>query len=422
MQIPTSKLALLGGPPTISAPGPNFSWPPLDERTDLRVLAQLRRSISIDDGSGVIAELETALQDYFGVRHAVLTSSGTAALHSTYAAAGIGPGDEVIVPAYTVPSTVTLLLHRDTIPVLVDCDETGNLSVSDVAARITPKTVAIMVTHLWGIPTDLTALRALANEHNLLLIEDGSHAHGAEVAGRKVGSVGDIAAFSMNGPNPLSAGEGGFVLTNSDKVYYRLLLQSHCNKRCKTEIPPSHPLHRFADTGMGLKFAIHPLAAAIALEQLERLDSYLIGRADVASVLSEELSDLDGVAVPLVSEDVRPAWHNYPLTIALDRLGGVPIERFKEALVAEGLVEVDRPGSTCPLNLLPLFKDPRPLFPHHPYFDQISYRPGQYPVAEQLHARMLTLPVGHLPQDMTLARQYAAGIRKVVELHHELEG
>jgi dTDP-4-amino-4,6-dideoxygalactose transaminase len=418
----TSKLAMLGGSPTISAPGPHFSWPPLDDRTDLRVLAQLQRSISIYDRSGVIAELETALQDYFGVQHAVLTSSGTAALHSTYAAAGIGPGDEVIVPAYTFLATVTPLLHLDAIPVLADCDETGNLSVSDVAARITPKTTAIMATHLWGIPADLTALRAVADEYNLLLLEDGSHAHGAAVAGQKVGSVGNIAAFSMNGPKPLSAGEGGFVLTDDDEVYYRLLLHGHYNKRCKTEIPPSHPLHRFAVTGMGLKFRIHPLAAAIALVQLLDLDDYLVGRAEIAQVLGDELSDVEGISVPQLADDVRPAWYGYPVIYDPDELNDLSIERFYEALHAEGLVEVDRPGSTCPLNLLPLFQDPRPLFPWHPNANQIRYEPGQFPVAERLHARTLKLPVWHREQDIALTRQYAAGFRKVVGLHHELKG
>ncbi|MFI5558519.1 DegT/DnrJ/EryC1/StrS family aminotransferase [Amycolatopsis japonica] len=418
----TSELALLGGTPVISEPGPHLSWPPLDDRTDLRVLAQLQRSISIYNRSGVIDDLETAIEDYFGVQHAVLMSSGTAALHSTYVAAGIWPGDEVIVPAYTFLATVTPLLHLGAVPVLADSDETGNVSVADVAARISPKTVAIMATHLWGIPADIAGLRVLADKHNVLLLEDGSHAHGAAVGGRKIGTVGDIAAFSLNGPKPLSAGEGGFVLTNSDEVYYRILMHGHYNKRCKSEIPPSHPLHRYAVTGMGLKYRIHPLAAAIALDQLERLDSYLIGRAEVAGILGEELADVDGLLAPRLSEETLAAWYGYPLIYRGDELDGLPIERFFEALHAEGLVEVDRPGSTCPLNLLPLFQDPRPLFPHHPYVEQIRYRPGQFPVAERLHANTLKLPVWHRERDISLAQNYAAGFRKVVGLHHELKG
>ncbi|MFK0249723.1 DegT/DnrJ/EryC1/StrS family aminotransferase [Amycolatopsis azurea] len=418
----TSDLALLGGTPVISEPGPHFNWPPLDDRTDLRVLAQMQRSISIYNRSGVIAELETALEDYFGVQHVVLTSSGTAALHSAYVAAGVGPGDEVIVPAYTFLATVTPLLHLGAIPVLADSDETGNVSVVDVAARITPKTVAIMATHLWGIPADNAGLRMLADKHNLLLLEDGSHAHGAAVGGRKIGTVSDIAAFSLNGPKPLSAGEGGFVLTNSDEVYYRILMHGHYNKRCKSEIPPSHPLHRYAVTGMGLKFRIHPLAAAIALDQLERLDSYLIGRAEVAGILGEELADVEGLTTPHLSEETLAAWYGYPIIYNAEELDGLPIEKFFEALHAEGLVEVDRPGSTCPLNLLPLFQDPRPLFPHHPYVEQIRYGAGQFPVAERLHANTLKLPVWHRERDISLAQKYAAGFRKVVGLHHELKG
>ncbi|MEC3978155.1 DegT/DnrJ/EryC1/StrS family aminotransferase [Amycolatopsis sp. H20-H5] len=417
----TSPLALLGGAPAVIEPGPHFSWPLLDGRTDKAVLDQLHRSISVYDRSDVVAELENALQEYFGVRHAVLTSSGTAALHSTYAACGIGPGDEVIVPAYTFLATVTPLLHLGAVPVLADCDATGNLSLSDVAARITPDTVAIMVTHLWGIPADLAALRQLADARGLLLLEDGSHAHGAAVAGRKVGSVGDLAAFSMNGPKPLSAGEGGFVLTNDDEAYYRLLLHGHYNKRCRSEIPGEHPLHRYAVTGMGLKFRIHPLAAAIALDQLERLDSYLIGRVNMADYLCFELGQLPGITVPELALGTRAAWYGLPLTYVPAELDDLPVERFYDALRAEGLDELDRPGSTCPLNLLPLFQDLGPLFPHHPHRDRIAYRPGQFPVAEQLHRTTLKLPVWHREEDVPLARQYVAGFRKVVAHHHDLK-
>lgn len=216
----------------ITEPAPHFTWPPLTDTTAKAVLHQLGSAVSIPDRSGVVAELEDALTDYFGVRHAVLTSSGTAALHSTYAANSIEPGDEVIVPAYTFPATVTPLLHLGGVPVLADSEETGNVSAADVATRITPRTTAIMVTHLWGIPADMDGLCSLADARGLALMEDGSHAHGATVRGRKVGTFGRSAAFSMNGPKPLSAGEGGFALTDHDEAFYRLLLHGHYNKRC----------------------------------------------------------------------------------------------------------------------------------------------------------------------------------------------
>lgn len=418
----TSPLALLGGRPAVPEPGPHFTWPPLDGRTEAAVLGQLDATISIYDRSGVIAELEDALSAYFGVRHAVLTSSGTAALHSMYAASGLEPGDEVIVPAYTFFATATPLLHLGVVPVLADSDESGNIAVDDVARKISPRTRAIVATHLWGIPADIEGLRDVANGHDLMLLEDGSHAHGAEVSGQKVGAFGDAAAFSMNGPKPLSAGEGGFVLTDNDELYYRLLLHGQYNKRCRNEIPKSHPLHRYAVTGMGLKFRIHPLAAAIALSQVGQLDEYLDGRGRIARYLCDHLGQLPGIAVPEVAATNRPAWYGLPLIYVPDELDGLPVERFHAALQAEGCREVDRPGSTRPLNTLPLFQDPAPLFPSDPRLCDLQYQGGQFPVAEQVHHHTLKLPVWHREAELPLVRHYIDGFCKVVEHYKHLMG
>jgi dTDP-4-amino-4,6-dideoxygalactose transaminase len=386
------------------------------------VLDQLHTSISVYDRSGVIAELEDRLRDYFDVRHAVLTSSGTAALHSAYVASYIEPGDEVIVPAYTFPATATPLLHLGAVPVLADSDETGNVSVDDVASRISRRTAAIMVTHLWGVPADLKRLGALASQHGLVLLEDGSHAHGATIRSQMIGSVGHTAAFSMNGPKPLSAGEGGFVLTNNDEVFYRLLLHGHYNKRCRTEIPSSHPLHQYAVSGMGLKLRIHPLAAAIALAQLSHLDHYLAGRRAIAHYLCGELGQLPGIAAPAIPEGAAPSWYRLPLTYLPEELGDLPIEDFYKALQAEGCHALDRPGSTGPLNRLPLFRYPEALFPHHPALGRVRYRSGQFPVAEQIYQHTLTLPVWHRVEDRPLADRYIEAFRKVTAHHHELRG
>lgn len=416
------RLALLGGEPTIDTPAPHFSWPPRDARTTTAVCDQLQTSISIPDRSGVIAELEDGVRDYFGARHAVLTSSGTAALHSAYVAAYMEPGDEVIVPAYTFPATATPLLQLGAVPVLADSDETGNLSVDDAASRITRRTAAIMAVHLWGIPANLAGLRALADRQGLALLEDGSHAHGARRDGQLVGRAGLVAAFSMNGPKPLSAGEGGFVLTDNDEVCYRLLLHGHYNKRCKQEIPASHPLHHYAATGMGLKLRIHPLAAAIALDQLARLDDYLTGRAAIAQYLCEQLGKLPGIAVPAIPRGTRASWYALPLTYVPEELDNLPVARFYEALRAEGCAALDRPGSTGPLNRLPLFQRPEALFPDHPYLDWARYSPGQFPVAEQVHRHTLTLPVWHREAELPLVDGYVEAFRKVTTHHHELRG
>ncbi|OCF86861.1 DegT/DnrJ/EryC1/StrS family aminotransferase [Nocardia brasiliensis] len=416
----TSQLALLGGNPVIDTAVQHFSWPPVTDATVRAVLDQLHDGISIYNRSGVVAELEDALQNYFGVRHAILASSGTAALYSMYAACGIGLDDEVIVPAYTFFATATPLLHLGATPVLADCDASGNLDPHEVPRRITDRTKAITVNHMWGMPAQIEALKGLAEMYGLHLLEDAAHAHGASVGGKKVGTFGHAAAFSMNGPKPLSAGEGGFVLTDDDDVYHRVLLHGQYNKRCRSEIPSDRELHRFAVTGMGLKHRIHPLAAAIALEQLSHLDDYLDGRQRIADYIAEGLDELPGLTMPRDEPDVRSSWYGLALQYDADSFDEVPVERFHSALLAEGCAEIDRPGSTCPLNLLPLFQEPGPLFPA--LSGKLAYAPGDYPRAEQIHNTTLKLPVWHSEEDLPLVDSYIEAIRKVTEHHTELKG
>lgn len=416
----SSSLALLGGAPSVTTPGPHFTWPPITEETTKAVTDQLAAGISIYDRSGVIEDLEDALASYHGVRHAVLTSSGTAALYSMYAACKLGPGMEVIVPAYTFFATVTPLLHLGVVPVLADCDENGNLDPKDVVRRITSRTFAIVTTHMWGRPADVAALRAVAGEHGVMLLEDGSHAHGASVEGRRVGTFGRASAFSMNGPKPLSAGEGGYLLTDDDEVYHRALLHGQYNKRCRNEMPPGHPLYRYALTGMGLKHRIHPLAARIALDQLSSLDGYLEGRERMAAVMRDQLAELPGITTPKLTQDTRSSWYGLILQYRSEELDGLPIKRLYEALQAEGCHELDRPGSTCPLNLLPLFQEPGPLSPE--LEGTFAYAPGDFPQAEAFHQRILKLPVWHREEDMPLVNGYIEAFHKVINNYEGLLG
>ncbi|AVH23446.1 DegT/DnrJ/EryC1/StrS family aminotransferase [Nocardia cyriacigeorgica] len=416
----TSSLAVLGGTPTIEDPTPHFQWPPMNELTRNAVLAQLGDTISIYDRSGVIADLEDALAAYFGSQYAVLTSSGTAGLYSMYAACGLSPGDEVIVPAYTFFATATPLLHLGVVPVLADCDPTGNLDPRELPRHITEKTKAIVVTHMWGLPAQVQSLAGLAEVYGLQLLEDGSHAHGAGIDNRKVGTFGRAAAFSMNGPKPLSAGEGGFVLTDDEHVYYRVLLHGQFNKRCRTEIPEHHALHRYAVTGMGLKHRIHPLAATIALNQLAHLDEYLTGRCRIAAHMADRLDGLPGITAPRPGPEVRPSWYGMALQYRGDELGGLPIERVHQALLAEGCGEVDRPGSTCPLNLLELFQSPGTLFPQHA--GEFAYQPGEFPQAEHLYQHTIKLPVWHREQDLPVVDLYLDAIEKVIHNADKLKG
>jgi perosamine synthetase len=417
--VSTSPLALLGGSPAITRPGPHFTWPPITDVDRQAVAAQLETAISIPDRSGVIADLEEALAAYLGVAHVVSCCTGTAALHSMFAAAGIGPGDEVIVPAYTFHATATPLFSLGAHPVLAEVDPVhGLLDAPGVEARTSPRTKAIIAVHLWGTPAPMGALRELAERHRLVLLEDASHAHGATINARKVGTCGYAASFSMNGPKPLSAGEGGFVATDDDEVYYRLLAHGQYNKRCRTEIPTMHPLAGYAVTGMGLKLRIHPIAAALALAQLSRLDDYLAGRERIAARIREALTDVPGIHVPPQPAATTNAWYAMPLRYQPEQLGGLPIETFLAALHAEGATEADQPGSTCPLNTHRLFQHPAGLLPG--YADYHGYADGDFPVARGVHAATLKLPVWHRETDTDLADAYIRAIAKVAHHHKDL--
>ncbi|MFJ1758589.1 DegT/DnrJ/EryC1/StrS family aminotransferase [Kitasatospora sp. NPDC088134] len=415
----THRLALLGGTPEITRSGPHFTWPPMDNATEKAVLGQLRTDISIPGRSGVVADLENALQDYFGVRHAITTSSGTAALYAAYWAARIGPGDEVIVPAWTFHATASPLFHLRAVPVLCETTEDGNLDPARIEELITPRTRAVMVTHLWGRPAPMAAIRAVADAHELAVLEDGSHAHGASIDGQKVGTFGLASAFSLNGPKPLSGGEGGFVLTDDDDTYHRVITFAHYNKRAKTEIPKRHRLAPYAVTGAGLKLRIHPLAAAIALDQLGRLDVHLTGRAEIAAHLARELARVPGLHVEPIPGGVVPSWYGLTMLYRPEELGGLPIEKFHDALLAEGATAYDRPGSTCPMNQLPLYQQPNLLFPGHPHSHR-PYRPGMFPVAEHAHRHTVKLPVWHRSADLETAEAYVHAAVKVSDHYKEL--
>ncbi|WP_327070845.1 DegT/DnrJ/EryC1/StrS family aminotransferase [Kitasatospora sp. NBC_01250] len=415
----TNTLALLGGDAVVTANGPHFQWPPIDDTTRAKVAAQLDTAISVPGRSGIVAELEDALQEYFGVRHAVTTSCGTAALHATYSAARIKAGDEVIVPAWTFHATASPLFHLRAVPVLCETGPDGNIDPTRIEELITPRTRALMVTHLWGRPAAMIALRSIAKAHNLALLEDGSHAHGASQGGKKVGTFGLAGAFSLNGPKPLSGGEGGFVLTDDDDTYYQLVTFAHYNKRAKSEIPDGHPLAKYAVTGSGLKLRIHPLAAALAHDQLTRLDGYLAGRAEIAAYLTTEFARIPGFEVVPMPDGVIPSWYGLTLTYHPGELDGLSIERFHQALIAEGATEFDRPGSTCPLNQLPLYQHPAQLFPGHPRSHR-PYKEGDFPIAEHAHAHTIKLPVWHREQDRPLAESYVRAAIKVSNHHKEL--
>lgn len=414
-----SKLAINGGAPSINFnTTPHYTWPVLTEKTEAAVLHQMKESISIYDKSGIIDRLEKRLATYHDTKYALLTCTGTAGLHSAFIAIDLREGDEVICPAYTFYATVTPLFSLGVIPVLVDAQMDGNIDPDAIEAKINSRTKAIVITHMWGIPCEMDKIVKIAKKHNLFLIEDCSHAHGAIYNGKKVGTFGDISVFSLQGQKTLTGGEGGFLLTSSDDLYHRAVLFGHYNKRCLQEIPSNSPLYQYGITGMGLKLRIHPLAAAIANEQMDHLDEILENRRKIASKMIEAFGNFAGIEPPAVNLLAEPTWYAMVFQFDGEKLNGLSLNRLYEALKAEGCKEFDLPTSTRPLNLLPLFQNPSLLFPK--YEGCISYKPGDFPVAESFYKKALKLPVWHDLKDLKILDQYIGAFEKVIKNYREL--
>ncbi|MDP3992973.1 MAG: aminotransferase class I/II-fold pyridoxal phosphate-dependent enzyme [bacterium] len=373
----------------------SYEWPEVTDALKKRLLRQAEDSLSIYNNGGIFGVFEKRFARYHNRKHALLFSSGTAAIHAMYVVAGLGVGDEVICPAYTFFATVTPLLQTGAIPILCDCDENGNIDPIEIAKKITSRTKAVVITHMWGIPCQMKKIVELCRKNNLLLLEDCSHAHGAKVGGKVVGSFGQLSAWSIQGQKVISGGEGGVFATNDDELYYKALLFGHYNKRCKTEIPTEHRLYKFATTGMGLKLRAHPLAIAIADELLSSIDKARKNRHEYAMELNRRLKQFSRiVSPPKMNGEIEPSWYAFIIQVKGDNRESTRAKLIVESLNAMGLPEFDLPTSTCPLNLLPLFQEPGTLFDVYKCKNNtFKYLPGQFPRAETYYRSAVKLPI-----------------------------
>jgi dTDP-4-amino-4,6-dideoxygalactose transaminase len=415
----SEKLAIKGGAKTLSLKGPHYVWPPITKVVEQVALKQLHTSISIYDRSGIFEKFESAFSKYHKRKFALLTSSGTTAIHSMFVAAGFSDGDEVICPAYTFFATVTPLLFTGAKPVLCDCGENGNIDPNEIEKKITSRTKGVVITHMWGIPCQMDKIVEICKKYKLLLLEDCSHAHGARYKNQVAGSFGDIAAWSLQGPKNVSGGEGGILATNNEEFYYRALLFGHYNKRCKQEIPREHPLYRYSTTGMGLKYRAHPLAVALAFETFRKLDTYLTVRDKFAKRIIAAVKNIPGLTPPQIADQIQPSWYALIFQYQPEKFQGLSIEKFFEALQAEGLFEADRPGSTSPLNLLPLFQTPTELFPIYKS-NSFSCAKGDFPRAEKFYENAIKFPVWAEQKYASVVTSYIRGIQKVSNNYQQL--
>ncbi|MFL2555955.1 MAG: DegT/DnrJ/EryC1/StrS family aminotransferase [Gammaproteobacteria bacterium] len=382
-----SKLALLGGEPVIKEVFPAFNTIGNEERQsvldvlDTKVLSGFLGAPSEEfNGGRYVRELESSWCEKFNVKHSISVNSATSGLYTAMGAAGISPGDEVILPPYTMSATAMAPLIYGGIPVFADIEkDTFCIDPKSVKNLITNKTKAIVVVNLFGHPASLHELKKIADSNNLVMIEDNSQAPLAKENNKYAGTIGHIGVFSLNRHKHIQSGEGGVCVTDSDDYANRMkLIRNHGEN-----LVESYGVTNVCNM-IGFNYRQTELGAAIAKCQLDKAEAIVARVISQAEKLSSALSGMTGIEVPLVKEKSE---HVYYVWASKFKKSAVGISRkvFASALCAEG-VPVNE-GYVKPLYYLPVFKNMLAFGDKkYPFsLSQIKYEKGLCPVAERMH-------------------------------------
>lgn len=321
------KLAINGGERVVPE-GIVKAWPPVDELDEKYVLASLRQD---RHAFGPNCEaLQEEWKRWNDNKYCLATNSGTAALHMGASASGCGPGDEIIVTAFSWSSSATSIMHHNCIPVFVDIDfDTMNMDPAKIEKEISEKTRAIMVVHILGLPANMGEIKRIAKKYNLKIIEDACQAHGAKFKGVKTGKLGDCAGFSLNQNKNLCGGEGGFFVTDDDEIIRKATMLWSFG-----EIATPSEKRDFHSYGMGWMYRASDLASAFARAQLTKLDDYLGIMRKNAEILKSKLQGIKGLILPVEPEGYTHNWYNFACRIEPEKLGYKgPANKLRDSII-----------------------------------------------------------------------------------------
>jgi len=359
------------------------------------VLAAVRAGEISGSFGKSLPEFERNFADYCGSRHGVAVSSGTTALHLAVAAAGIGPGDEVLVSASTNIATALAVHHHGACVVPVDSEaETWNLDLDLIESLITPRTKAIIPVHLFGHPVDMDRLMALANHHGLTVIEDAAEAHGATVRGRKVGTFGHMSCFSFYANKLITTGEGGMVTTDDDACAEKI--------RLLRNLAFTKP--RFWHDHAGYNFRMTGMQAALGVAQLKRLEDFIDAKRNLAAMYRERLQDIPGLALPTEMSWARNVYWMY--AIKLQPEFGISRDQLAQELLSYG---VETRTFFCPMNQQPCLRPSSERgMPACPVADEL-WRTGLYlPSSTGLSEKTIEFITGRIAAASSWRRRSAA--------------
>jgi len=375
---------------------------------------------------GMNQRLERAFAEKFGVGYAVTHNSGTSTMHSCLAAAGVGPGDEVIVPALGVMSTVFVVMHQNAVPVFADVDpDTFVMDVHDVARRITPHTRAIIPVALYGLPCDMDPIMKLAHEHNLAVIEDNAQCYLAYYKDRVAGSIGHMASFSFENSKHMSTGDGGIVITDDAElsvkvrkfgcVGFSTITAGDGRVRLRKDDFQNPEFKRH--DGFGYQYRLPELCAAVGLAQLARLDDYVARRQAIARMFIEAVSECDY----LIPQKTPEGYVNSYYTTAMKYEGhdaiGVSWADFRKKYMELGGDGIY--SAWYPCHLEPVFAEMDPDSRFAPWNnghykgDIRGYARGLCPVTESIQPKLMQFKTNY--GNLDEARQKAECLRKTID-------
>ena len=419
-----SKLAILGGTPVIESPLPAYkSIGEAERKAVMEVLDSGCLSGFYGSpgpqfyGGPAVQSLEAAWAKRYGIKHAVSVNSATSGLFAAMAAIGISPGDEVIVPPYSMSATVMAPLAYGGIPIFADIDpDTFCIDYQSVVDALTPKSRAIIAVNLFGHPAPLKALRKLTDEKGIYLIEDNAQAPLGEENGQLCGTIGHMGVFSLNYHKHIHAGEGGVCTTNDPMLAERVALVRNHGENLVEDNPDMSPVNM-----VGFNLRLTEMSAAVARAQLADVDQHVERRERVADILTEGTHDLAGWTPPVVRDGCRHNFYMWSIRYDEDAIG-VPREIFSNALNAEGFP--NETAYAAPLYLLPAFQRRIAIgsdgFPFN--LGQPDYDKGLCPVVERMWEKeLLQYQPPNWDVDEEMAEKLVDAIRKVHENRHDLK-
>jgi len=312
-------------------------WKQIGE-DEIRIVQEMTARNELSGGTPVVREFESAWKIFSGRKYALTTVNGTSALYSAMFGLGVGPGDEVISPTWNWICSIAPAPFLGARPVFCDIDpRTMLVDTADLKRKITPRTRAIIVVHLWGWVCNMDEVMKVADAAGVRVIEDCSHAHGALWRGKPVGGSGAVACWSLQGSKPVSAGEGGVIATDDDDIFERACLAGQVNRIAGMDLATPR-YEQLQPLGTGMKFRAHPLGIGIASVQLEKLPTLNAGRTRWVEAIEKGISGIPCLEpVSPIPGSTRGGFYSFPVHYHPEKNGGVTAGNFVETLKKAGV-------------------------------------------------------------------------------------